>query len=136
MRSGRGRSRIRTRLRFGVPTARRGRPGRGRWGFRGGNGIAWPCSGLMQLFAEPLRLVDIRFEGRGRGFRGMWGKAAIGDESLDRCDHRKSFDLAGDAASGLFVAESGELPEPVEDLVATNIQLAQLLELPGLPAFP
>jgi hypothetical protein len=50
---------------------------------------------------------------------------------------RKSFDLAGDAASHL-VTEIGQFPEPGQDLVATKVQLAQpfgfLVHQPSLTA--
>ena len=48
-----------------------------------------------------------------------------GIEAFDGYDHGKSLDLAGDAASGYFVAKSGQFPEPGQDLVATKVQLAQ-----------
>ncbi len=48
-----------------------------------------------------------------------------GIEAFDRYDHGKSLDLAGDAASGHFVAKIGQFPEPGQDLVATKVQLAQ-----------
>jgi hypothetical protein len=54
-----------------------------------------------------------------------WGKAAVGNQSFDGYDHRKSLDLAGDDASGHFVAKIGQFPEPGQDLVATKVQLAQ-----------
>ena len=44
--------------------------GRGGLGFRGVNGIAWLFTcGLVLPSAEPLRDVDIWFDGRGRGLR-------------------------------------------------------------------
>jgi hypothetical protein len=95
-------------------------------GFLGGNGIAWVFnSGLVLLFAEPLSGVDICFDGRGRGWRRGWGKAAVWNQSFDGHDHRESLDLAGDDAPGRFVAESGQFPEAGQDLVATKVQLTQ-----------
>ena len=58
-------------------------------GFRG-NGIAWLLTrGLVLLFAEPLRGVELRLDGRGRGLGFGWGAAAVGNQSFDRYDHRK-----------------------------------------------
>jgi hypothetical protein len=100
--------------------------GRGGLGFRGGNGIAWLFTcGLMLLLAAPLRAVDLCVDGRGRGLRLGWGEAAVWNQAFDRYDHRKGLDLAGDDASGHFVAEIGQFPEPGQDLVATKVQLAQ-----------
>ena len=104
--------------------------GRGGLGFGGGNGIAWVIAwfrtlGLVLLFAAPLSGVDLCVGGRGRGLRPGWGGAAVGNQAFDGYDHRKSLDLAGDGASGGFVAESGQFPEPGQDLVATEVQLAQ-----------
>ena len=105
--------------------------GRGGLGFGGGNGIAWLLSrGLVLLSAEPLRGVDLCLDWRGRGLRPGWGGAAVihssgRDQTFDGYDHRKSLDLAGDGASGHFVAEIGQFPEPGQDLVATQVQLAQ-----------
>src|SRR5882757_7880068 len=93
---------------------------RGGLGFRGGNGIAWLLTrGFVLLFAEPIG--DVWFDGLGR----EWGKAAVWNQSFDGYDHRKSLDLAGDGAPGRFVAESGQLPEAGQDLVATKVQLTQ-----------
>ena len=47
------------------------------------------------------------------------------NQAFDGYDHRKSLDLAGDDASGHFVAKIGQFPEPGQDLVATKVQLAQ-----------
>ncbi len=59
---------------------RRGRLGRGGLGFGRFNGIAWlfPC-GLVLLFAEPLSLVDVCFDGLGHRLRRGWGEAAVRD---------------------------------------------------------
>jgi hypothetical protein len=67
-------------------------------GFRGGSdGIAWLLSrGLVLLFAEPLRGVDLCLDGRSRGLRPGWGKAAVRNQAFDGYDHRESLDLAGD----------------------------------------
>jgi hypothetical protein len=74
---------------------------RGGLGFRGGNGIAWVFTcGFVLVFAEPLRFVDIWVDGRGRGLRRGWGKAAVWNQSFDGYDHRESLDLAGDDAPG------------------------------------
>jgi hypothetical protein len=50
-----------------------------------------------------------------------WGGAA-GNQSFDGYDHGKGLDLAGDGASGYFVAEIDEFPEPGQDLVATKVR--------------
>jgi hypothetical protein len=101
--------------------------GRGGLGLRGGgNGIAWVFNpGLVLLFAEPLSGGDICLDGRGHGLRRGWGKAAIWNQAFDGYDHRESLDLAGDGAPRRFVAKSGEFPEAVQYLVATNVELAQ-----------
>ena len=44
----------------------------------------------------------------------------FGNQSFDGYDHRESLDLAGDGASGGFVAKIGQFPEPGQDLVATR----------------
>jgi hypothetical protein len=38
----------------------------------------------------------LNLDGRGRGLRPGWGKAAVRDQSFDSYDHRKGLDLAGD----------------------------------------
>jgi hypothetical protein len=45
-----------------------------------------------------------------------WGEAAVRNQSFDSYDHRKSLDLAGDDASGHFVAKIGRFPELGEDV--------------------
>ena len=83
----------------------------------------------MLLLAAPLRGVEFCLDGRGRGLRFGWGKAAIRiqaqTQSFDGYDHGKSFDLAGYDASGYFVAEICQFSEPGQDLVATKVQRAQ-----------
>ena len=119
----------RVRGRVGGRTGNGGRaigPTGGGFGIGGGYGIAWLLRrGLVLLFAEPLRLVDLCLDGRGRGLRPGWGEAAVRNEAFDGYDHGKGLDLAGDAASGHFGAEIGQFPEPGQDLVATKVQLAQ-----------
>src|ERR1700677_4703415 len=87
----------------------RGRRGRGGLGFRGSNGIDWLFTcGLVLLFAEPVRFVDLCVDGRGRGLGPGGGEAAVWNQAFDRYDHGKSPDLTGDGASGHFVAEIGQ----------------------------
>jgi hypothetical protein len=102
---------------------RLGDVGRGGSGFCGDNGIRWLLTyRLVLLFAAPFGFVDVWFDGRGRGLRPGWGKAAVRYQAFDRYDHRKGLDLAGDDASGHFVAEGVQFPEPGQDLVATEVQ--------------
>ena len=89
---------------------RLGDVGRDGLGFPGGIGIAriFIC-GLVLLLAEPLRRVDLRLDGWGRGLRPGQGEAAVRDQAFDSYDHRKSLDLAGDGTpvtSGLRAASS------------------------------
>src|SRR5882757_231103 len=85
--------------------------GRGGLGLRGGgNEIAWVFNSGLVLFAAPLSGGAICLDGRGHGLRRGWGKAAVWNQAFDRYDHRESLDLAGDDASGHFVAKSGEFP--------------------------
>ena len=71
----------------------RGRGAR-RVGLCGGNGIAWLVTrGFVLLFAEPIRAVDVWFDGRGRGVRRGSGKAAVWNQAFDGYDHRKGFEL-------------------------------------------
>ena len=114
--------------------------GSGTWGATGWASAAHRNRPALHLrvgaaVAEPLRGVDLRLDGWGRGLRSGWGAAAVRNQSFDRHDHGKSLDLAGDGASGHFVAESGQFPEPGQDLVATEVQLAQPVRLPDPPAF-
>src|ERR1700754_3517323 len=98
---------------------------RGGLGFRGGDGIAWVFHpGWGVLFSEPLSVAGICLDGRGPGLRRGWGKTAVWNQTLDGYDHGESLDLAGNVAPGCFVAESGQFPEAVQDLVATNVQPA------------
>jgi hypothetical protein len=111
--------------------------GRGGSGFCGGDEIRWLLTyGLVLLFAAPLRGVDIWFDGRGRGLRPGSGEAAVWNQAFDGYDHRKSLDLAGDDAPGRFVAESGQLPEAGQDLVAAKVQLAQTFHFLVHQLFP
>ena len=100
-------------------------------GSPGSSPTGWCC-----CLRRHLEVVDLCLDGRGRGLRPGWGKAAVRNQAFDGYDHGKSLDLAGDAASGHFVAKIGQFPEPGQDLVATKVQLAQPVRLPGPPAFP
>jgi hypothetical protein len=101
-------------------------------GFLGGDGFAWVfisgmgIRGLVLLFLEPLSGVDFCLDGRGRGAGCGWGRAA-GNQSFDGYDQRNGLDLAGDGASGYFVAEIGELPEPGQDLVANKVLIGNCI---------
>jgi hypothetical protein len=110
-----------------------GSVGRGGRVFGAARGVRWLLiHRFVLLGAEPLGRQDLRFGGRVRGSDRGWGRTAVvrgsgRDQAFDRQDHRKSFDLAGHAASGRFDAESGQFPEPGQNLVAANVQLPQAL---------
>jgi hypothetical protein len=94
--------------------------------FGDGNDVAWlRAFGLALLGAKPFSGVDLWLRRRGRGLVLGWREPAVRDEAFDGYDHRKGFDLAGNAASGGFGAEIGQFPEPSQNLVATEVQVAQ-----------